>query len=417
MFHNLLMRQEPFPSPLAENPGVTLLFATWLQENKLGLREFLKRREGFENLELICADRKCRRPYSLSGFSCRFCGDKNLNLKVDVKFEKGEEKIVPGTLRIWCSNTREEYQGPHSMYGTRFGARCKDDGARLEYFLVGNERDEFLPYTILELSTESGKTTPFYQAVLSGKTNVSAALDFLAKKGFLKKEGIDLSYRNWIKEPSCFKMTKKGKEELSRLRRVVGYDNRRNFERFIIERRQQLGKIEEGLEQKAQRYTTLVRDINVTELPLDTLDYICAEFSADDFFQRKIDYALKHEEFSDALKEKLAEARNKNSLGEQTKLWLVQTLGIKYKGIKKALEIQLENDLQNDLQTVFPVLEKIYHNPGRIKIEREGCFFYFTIPKLTKNEEMLIEHVPSSCLPEIFQNDKNRVDYSLIFEL
>ena len=122
--------------------------------------------------------------------------------------------------------------------------------------------------------------------------------------------------------------------------------------------------------------------------------------------------ALKSKDVPEGEKEKLRILVNQ-PLDYDVKLELVKELNIKFAGIKKALAIKLRQDMEDNTQTVFPLLERIYNNPGKISIEKVGCFLYFTIPDLTKNENYLIEHVPSSYLPQIFAMDHKNADWSL----
>ncbi|MEM2874049.1 MAG: hypothetical protein QW063_01135 [Candidatus Nanoarchaeia archaeon] len=403
------MQRVSFPNKLAGEPGISLLFATWLKRKGL-LGLFLEKKKNFKGLELICADKDCQEPKALSNYSCGECGAGPLKLQADVIIEGGIEKIVPSTLRIWCPRG-------HSLYGKRFDARCEKDGARLKYFLVGNERDEFLLYSILELSLgEAYKTTTYYQAYLSCGSNVRKALSWLAEEGFLEKKELGLTYRRWINEPDAYKITMKGCEKHSEFCQILGDPLRQEFGEMVHYRSCELSKIEENLEQKIQRYNTLIRELKVSDLPQETIDKICAEFTPDDIFYKKLDEAIKNKQLPEEKREKFMVLRNQQ-LSQEDKLELVKEFKMKATSIKKMLAIELKHDLKKGTQTIFPLLEKLYYNPGIITIKQIGCIYFFQIPHLTKDKFTLIKHVPSSYLPQIYEADKRYVDWELAREL
>jgi hypothetical protein len=414
-----IKRRISFPNKLAGEPGISLLFATWLkkQSDRYPLQYFLKKKQEFRGLELICADEDCKEPKSLANYGCTAdfeggkCDVRPLKLQADVIEEDGIEKIVPSTLRIWCPRG-------HHLYGKRFGARCEKDGGRLKYFLVGNEKDEFLLYSILELSHGLGyKTTTYYQAYLSCGGNVRKALNWLAEKGYFEKKEIDLVYRKWINEPDAYKITEKGLEKYNELKQTLSTWLYREFGRLLYARGSYFWKVEEPLEQKVKRYDTLIQQLSVSDLPQEMSDQICAEFTFDNVFYKRLEKAIKNKALPEDKRERFRVLRNQQ-ISEECKLELVEEFGMKFRGIKKALAIKLRHDLEENTQTVFPLLEKLYNNPGHIAIERNGCIYRFSIPHLIKEEDStLITHVPSGYLPQIYEADAKYADWSLADKL
>jgi hypothetical protein len=153
--------------------------------------------------------------------------------------------------------------------------------------------------------------------------------------------------------------------------------------------------------------------MKINELPQETLDQICAEFTLDNVFYKRLEKAIKNKALPEDKRERFRALRNQQ-LSQECKLELVGEFEMKFRGVKKALAIKLRHDLEEKTQAVFPLLEKLYNNPGHIAIERNGCVYTFSIPHLIRDEDStLIAHVPSGYLPQIYEADAKYADWSL----
>lgn len=455
-----------FPNPLGESPGSYLLFEKTLPlEKRITLQQL--KEEQFNGLEYRCTNVKCRESVGLSHLevvdgkkvreyiNCDKCA-KPLEIKVDVVEQGGVKKIVPATARAWCDN------GHKFTYGKKFHGKCPTDNADLEYCLIGNEKTEFALWMCLAVSSqEIGKTTPYYEAVLSTRS-IGKALDVLVAARLLERKTLDVVLGNYAKEPEHFILTEKGREKREEyLQTINSYGLLNDFRAFISARETKLLSAEEPAQERNKRFLSALDGILVENVPESVRKSLLVDYLPASRFKAELRALVKvgapaeiktwlqnwyadnvgitpvllkkQERQSENLMKQmilnkisaddyvLARSRQADDYASivrympaeeipaEIKEKILEVRDIKFKGTKELLRKYVAAGTLRDGETNW--LEESWRNqiPG-VQVAKSGVVFEFSItPRRRDGQPFVVMHIPTLYQKEIFSQDNKVV--------